>query len=614
MARITVNHTNFLDCITLIERNPYKRRALDTETTGLKAYLGDRLFSIIISTLENDYYFNFNTRPDNTGAFIPYENILPKSWLDDFKPMLEDPKNTWYLHNAKFDLHMLAQDGLFIGGTIYCTQSIARLIYNRLPSLKLSKVAELIGHKKDDKVEAYIMKHKLYTDVDVGKKKPKRNKHFDLVPFNLISEYGLTDGRVTFELGEYELNRIEELKQEQLNEGLPCISGVFNNEVELTNTLFYMEQTGVKVDIDYIKEAYNYEKESAEEYAAKFEGYTGIEFNDSPTCFKEAFKKLGLESGKTPLGNDSYSEENLPKNAVTELILGYRKHNKRAGTYFRNYLDLADENDVIHCNFRQDGTVTGRMSANEPNLQNVPKRGEDESKYPVRKCFIPRDGYFFIMVDFDQMEYRLLLDIAGESELIARIKEGLCVHTATAEGMGTEREAAKTLNFMLLYGGGAAKLAAALKIAIKKAKELKLDYFKTLKFVSALVKALTDTAKRRGFIVNWLGRRLYLDTNRPYTMPNHYIQGGCGDVVKMAMNKISKVLKPYKSNMLLQIHDELLIEMKYGEEDLIPDILKIMETTYPQNSLPLTAGVDFSNKNWFDKIKYKHVPKGGLNG
>jgi DNA polymerase I-like protein with 3'-5' exonuclease and polymerase domains len=93
-------------------------------------------------------------------------------------------------------------------------------------------------------------------------------------------------------------------------------------------------------------------------------------------------------------------------------------------------------------------------------------------------------------------------------------------------------------------------------------------------------------------------------------MPNHYIQGGCGDVCKLAMNKISSLLKPHKSNMLLQVHDELIIEMKYGEEDLIPKILNIMETAYPENSLPLTAGVDFSNKNWFDKVEYKHVPKG----
>lgn len=603
MGRIIVNHRNFKQCLEDVINEEYL--GLDTETRGLHAYLGHRLFSIIITSQHNSYYFNFNAMPDHLGKLAPVENILPLSWLDDFKNLFDRTYITWFIHNAKFDLHMLGVENLFIRGTVVCTEMLSRLINNRLSSYSLANMGALIGYPKDDTVEKYITKHKLYTEVDVGKKKPKKDKHYDLVPFEIISEYGLTDGEVVYKLGMYGLKRLKELDEEQTALGLPSIMGVYRNEVNLTKVLFAMERVGTRTDQAYIKEAYDYEIEMREEYAEKFYALTGEEFQDAATLFKKVFEKLGLEAGRTPKGNPSFSEANLPDNAVTELIVGWRKHNKRAGTYWRNYLDLADKDDVIHCNFRQAGTVTGRMSSFDPNLQNVPKRGEDQSKYPVRRAFIPREGYFFCMVDFDQMEYRLLLDIANEAEVIRQIKEeGLDVHTATANTMRVERDPAKTLNFMLLYGGGAAKLAAALKCTLAKAKQYKNIYFRSLRRVQRIVDALIKTSKQRGFIVNWLGRRLLLDELKPYAMPNHYIQGGCGDVCKMAMVAIHDLLKPHESRMLLQVHDELIIEIKKGEEFLIPKIKYIMENTYPSTNLQLTAGADYSLTDWHNKGAY----------
>jgi len=603
MGRILVNHRNFLDIVEELKKEDFI--GLDTETTGLHAYLGARLFSVILTSQYNSYYFNFNVKPDHLGGLAPVENMLPKSWLDDFKPLFEDATKTWFIQNAKFDMHILHVDGLELVGSVLCTMSMARLVYNRLPSYSLAALGELIGYPKDDTVEKYISKHKLYTEVDVGKKRPKKDKHYDLVPFEIMSEYGLTDGEVVYKLGMYCLKRIKELNEEQVAEGLPPLNDVFNNEVNLTKVLFKMEKVGTLTDPAYIKEAYDYEIEMRDEYADKFYALTEVEFQDAAACFKVVFEKLGLEAGRTEKGNASYSEENLPDNAVTQLIVQWRKHNKRAGTYWRNYLDLADDENVIHCNFRQAGTVTGRMSSNDPNLQNVPKRGEDKSKYPVRKAFIPRKGYFFAMVDFDQMEYRLLLDVAAEQDVIDKIlNEGLDVHTATANTMGVERDPAKTLNFLLLYGGGAAKLAAALNVTLQKAKSYKSIYFRSLRKVQNLVKELTAVAKRRGYLVNWLGRRIYLDEVKPYAMPNHYIQGGCGDACKLAMVKIDNLLNSYESRMLLQVHDELIIEVKYGEEAVIKDIKEIMENVYPSRQLKLTAGADYSLTDWHNKEGY----------
>lgn len=604
MSRHVVTTNTFHEFLDKIRLEEYL--AIDTETTGLNYYLGARVFSIIVSTINDDYYFNFNKEPDHIGQIAPKETILNELHYRELCELFEDPKKTIFMHNAKFDMHMLFSHVQRWSARIICTEAMARLVHNRLPSYSLANLGALIGFDKDDAVGKYIMKYKLYTLVDVGKKEPRKDKHFDLVPFSIMSQYGLTDGRVTIELGMYTLKRLEELNAQHIAEGLPELTQVVSNEISLTKVLFKMENRGILIDKEYCAEAYEYEKDQYLEAAAKFEAYTGVAFEDSAKCFKQVFLKLNLEPGRTPKGNPSYSEENLPDNPVTALILQYRKHYKRAGTYFRNYLDMADDNNAVHCNFRQAGTGPGRMSSSNPNLQNVPKRSEDKSKYPVRKCFIPRPGYFLAMIDWDQMEYRLLLDRAGEVGIIAKIiSEGLCVHTATAEAMNTEREPAKTLNFMLLYGGGAQKLATALKIALKRAKDLKKKYFTTLRRVQALIKGLQAKGVHRGFIVNWFGRRLLLDEERPYTLPNHYIQGGCGDVCKKAMIAMDKYIEDKEIFMLLQVHDEVIFEVKYGEEHHLTPLKNIMETTYPHILLPLTAGIEYSKTDWFKKTNFK---------
>ena len=601
--RIHVTNEN-LDAV-MFELECHGVFSLDTETSGFHAYLKDRLFSIIVSTYKDDFYFNFNDWADHLGNYAPKECILPRKSMRRLRGILDNPDNTVYMQNAKFDMHFLNVEklGIKFKSRIFCTQALARLVNNQLPSYSLANLGALIGFDKDDKVMKYILKNKLYTEVDVGKKKPRRDLHFDLVPFDIISAYGMQDGRVTFELGRYIESRLAELAKEQEEMGLPDLMNVVNNEIRLTKTLFRMEARGVKIDRDYCEQAYIYEMDQHHTACSKFYALTdGIEFQDASSCFKEAFTKLGLTAGKTEKGNDSYSADNLPDNEVTEIIIEARKHYKRATTYFKNYLDMAGEDDILHCTFVQGGTSTGRLSSRDPNLQNVPKRGEDESEYPVRKAFIPRKGKKFVMIDWDQMEYRLLLDIAGELETIQKILDGLDVHTATAEMMEVEREPAKTLNFMLLYGGGAQKLADALKILLLAAKNLKKKYFATLRKVQVLVKSIQVVAKKRGFIVNWFGRRI-LDAS--YRTPNHYIQGGCGDVAKLAMNKTDDYISNIDIDMLLTVHDEVILEMPIDlDMSKAEDICTIMKTVYPHRYLPLTAGIDFSLTDWHNKEAY----------
>jgi len=577
---------------------------LDLETTGLNPYTGAKLFSLIISTADEDYYFNFDGTPDHLGNLAPYNTVLPLRLLPYIITALKG--GTVFIHNAKFDQKfLLVEEVLALNSCrVICTYALGRLVNNLLISYSLDALGKLIGYEKDDSVEKYITKHKLYTKVDVGKKSPRKDKHYNLVPFDIISNYGMRDGRVCYELGIYILTRLEEMSEEQIKLGLLPLMPVVEREIELTPVLLDMEHTGIKINRAYTREAYEYQKDQYQEIEQKFYALTGLDFEDGRKTLTAAFKKMGLEHGYTEKGNPSFKDELLPDNTLGNLIRDWRHSYKLATTYYKNFLDIADDNDVIHCNFKQGGTSTGRFSCSEPNLQNVPKHGEDSNKYPVRSCFIPREDYFFLMVDYDQMEYRLLLDLAGEEEIINKIKGGLDVHTATAEEMDVDRFAAKTLNFMLLYGGGAQKLANALGTNLQDAKAKKNKYFRTLTKVKSIVNALINTVDRRGFVTNRFGRRLQKPVEGSYKIPNHFIQGGCGDIVKIAMVEVAKLLRPYKSRMLLQIHDELLIELHKDEKHLVPKIVKAMQGAYKEISLPLTAGTDYSNTNWYDKEPY----------
>ncbi len=181
---------------------------------------------------------------------------------------------------------------------------------------------------------------------------------------------------------------------------------------------------------------------------------------------------------------------------------------------------------------------------------------------------------------------------------------GLDVHQATADKMDVSRDEAKTLNFMLLYGGGNDKLAADLDIDVAKATRLRKDYFSAMPQVKEFINGVIYTAEKRGFIVNWLGRRCHFtNPDFAYKAPNYLIQGGCADVAKIAMVRCNKLLKPMRSKLIKVIHDELVFKVHRTELDVVPELHKIMETAYPHKHIPLTAGVDHSWTNWYDKVE-----------
>lgn len=569
--------------------------SLDVESTGLMAYHKDELFSIIIADENESYYFNFLRYEE-----MEEDQIIPREWLKQFSLAFKNPTSVWYMHNAKFDLSMLARENLFIAGTIHCTQAIARVEYNGHLKYSLSACAERIGEKKDDAVEKWISKEKAYKwQVLPGKKQRSKDKFYSKVPFNIIHPYGEQDARVTYKLGNHQVAAITELSKGKKVGPLQ----VMENERRFTKTCFNIERTGVLIDKKYCEEAGKFEKQNMEKAAVEFKRLTGKPLVNSAKELAPIFKELGEVFPQTEKGNDSFDKSVLDtfKTPAAAAVKEFRKAEKRA-SYFYSYLYYADQGGVIHADIKQSGTESGRVSYGNPNFQNVPKRGEDNSPFPVRRSIIPRPGFVLYDLDFMAQEYRLMVDYAGEKELAEKINSGLDVHVACQQMLGLkDRNTAKTMNFMKLYGGGAQKLADSLEISLEEARALSMKYWNNLPHVTRFIKDVARTAEVRGYIINWFGRVLHFPNPKfAYAAPNHLIQGGCADVVKVAMNKIGGYLADKKSRMLLQVHDSILFEIHESELSIVSEIKHIMETVYPYKLVPLLCDVSWSNKSWGD--------------
>ena len=576
--------------------------ALDTETTGLYPYLGDRPFSIIISGEGKGYYFNLQPYDDLADEFV----LSPEDLKYLNEKVFSSRNHYWFLHNAKFDLHMLKTLDIDLKGEIHCTMTFQRFIDNRgyLKDFSLARLATQINLSKSEEVDLYIKKHKLYADKTfLGDKKPLFNK----VPFDVISKYGLQDGLVTEALGNFQLLKIKELWSQVSAKKSEKIIPLITLEKATTKILQKMEEIGIKINRDYCERALDYERERLGVAVKKLEELTGGTFKDSNKVLAELFRKAGEEFPKTEKGNPSFTDAVLEgmTSPLASLLREYRGARKIISTYYENFLALADSEDIIHTNIRQGGTETGRFSCSDPNLQNIPKEEDTSQEFIVRRAFVPREDFCFVMIDYDQQEYRLMLDRAQELGVIKKIlEENLDVHTATAELMGVKRTPAKTLNFMLLYGGGSQKLANALGLTLAQAQELRKRYFSALPNVGKFIRGVIKQAEEVGYVFNWAGRKYHFTRELSYKAPNAIIQGGGADVMRCAMKACHDLLINQRalSRPILTVHDELLFEIHKSEIDLVPKLKKAMESAYKPIALPLTCSVSHSWVSWGDKV------------
>ena len=628
---------HFEEAVNFLSSCP--RVSFDTETTGLMPYKNDRLFAIVMTGMAEDgelrtYYWNFQ-HYDADSIVWPFEKIKK------LQPIFN--RGTRFAHNAIFDMHFLAQQGIEFNCDIHCTQIMARLLRNDHMSYSLDNCVDReLGLKKDERVETYIEENKLWKWAEIpGKDKRDKIKFFNLVPFDIIHPYAEKDAELCLSLGVKQEADFNKIAQDSVGSGFKSLNDLKQNEMKLTKVCFEMEREGVLVDQEYCERAATFEQARLDKAEIDFLALTGKELTDSGDFLAPIFERIGFPLGLTEKGNFEVTDKFLEATGhpVAKVIQDFRDAGKRANTYFRNYLHYADAEGRIHAGMKQAGTKTGRFSYQNPNLQNVPKAEFDTGEFPVRRAFIPEKYHTLVMIDYDQMEFRMMLDYAKQTDLIKQIQAGHDPHQATSDLTGLTRSQAKTLNFGLLYGMGLTKLAFGLKTLtpiervaliaydrledkrlarslmpkeqhdivrpiLDEMKAFKLKYFDALPMVENLIVNCTNSATDRGWVFNWFGRRFHFSDPRfAYRATNSVIQGGCADVVKKAMVALHPALPSFGVKMGLQIHDEIVFNVPNDELSCVDMIKNTMESVYPYTKLKLTCSVSHSETSWGDAVE-----------
>jgi DNA polymerase I len=527
---------------------------------------------------------------------------LPKSdVLNALRTVLEDGTIRKIGQNIKYDLIVFKKEGVDIAG-IACDTMLASYLLD--PSRR--------GHSLDDLAEIFLEHRTIHIKELIGK--GKSQILFSGVDIEQATEYACEDADVAFRVAEVLLPKIE----------AGGLHDLYNEvELRLIPVLADMELAGVRVDTSYLWQLSLEFGQTLETTEAAIYRIAGENFNiNSPKQLSEIlFNRLGLKPVKKTKTGQSTAldvlEELAHQHELPRKILDYRSIFKLKSTYVDALTSLVNpETGRIHTSYNQAVAATGRLSSSDPNLQNIPVRTAEGRK--IRKAFIPDDGFTFVAADYSQIELRVMAHLSGDARLKQAFSAGEDIHAITAaEVVGGSpahvtpemRQSAKAINFGIIYGMGAFRLAGQLGVGMAMAKQYLEDYYRTYAGVRTFMEALPEKATADGFVTTILGRKRFLpDLRNPNRIAqqaarrmaiNTTIQGSAADLMKLAMIRVHEELKERKlpAKMILQVHDELILEVQDdAAKDAASLIKEAMEGVYPL-SVPLVVDVA-SGKNW----------------
>ncbi|MCB0642027.1 MAG: DNA polymerase I, partial [Phaeodactylibacter sp.] len=568
----------------------------DTETTGIDANDAELVGISFAYEVHKGYYIP-----------IPADQDAARSIVAEFKGILENPKIEKIGQNIKYDCIILKWYGVEVKGALFDTM-IAHYLLE--PELR---------HNMDYMAETYLKyKPVSITELIGGKGKPQKTMRD--VPVEQVKEYAAEDADITLQLKEYLAPKLEA-------EGLNAL--YWEMEAPLVDALVELEYNGVRVDADFLAE---YSKEITEqvlELESSIYKTAGAEFNiASPKQVGEVLfdhMKIPYRWRKTKTGQYSTNEEKLAELAhespIVSDILRHRGLMKLKSTYVDALPKMVNpKTGRIHSSFNQALAATGRLSSNNPNLQNIPIRTPEGAK--VREAFVPRNKDFVLLAaDYSQIELRLIAEISGDEAMLEAFGKGQDIHSATAarvfgvpyeEVTKEQRYRAKTVNFSIIYGAGSTNLSRQLDIKRAEAKELIDNYFAQYQGLQRYMKETVDNARKLGYVKTLKGRRRYLrDINsRNAVIRGHAernaintpIQGTAADLIKLAMVNIHQAFQEagFRSKMILQVHDELVFDAHREELDTIkPLIEEKMKTALPGLKVPILVGMGVG-ENWLE--------------
>ena len=567
---------------------------LDTETTSTSS-IDAELVGLSFSVEEHKAFYV--PVPANREEALRIVNI--------FKPLYEDPKILKVGQNLKYDLEVLRNYDVRLDGPMWDTMIAHYLIQ---PELR---------HNMDYMAEVYLHYQTIHIDELIGPKGKNQRSMRDLSP-TLVYEYACEDADITLQLK----NKLEpELKR------LECEDLFYNIEMPLMPVLAEMEMNGVCLDTQSLAETSKLFTNRMNEIEQRIYELAGQQFNiASPKQVGEIlFDKLKIidKAKKTKTGQYVTSEEVLQqlknKHEIVADILEHRGLKKLIGTYIDALPKLINpRTGHIHTSFNQTITATGRLSSSDPNLQNIPIRGEDGKE--IRKAFIPEPGCLFFSADYSQIELRVMAHLSQDAQMIEVFREGKDLHAATAANIykkpieeitRDERTKSKRANFGIIYGITVFGLAERLDIPRDEAKMLIDGYFATFPQVHDYMEQSKQVARQQGYVTTLFGRRRYLPdinsanaTVRGFAERNAInapIQGTAADIIKVAMIHIFQRFKAegIKSKMILQVHDELNFSVYPDEKERVEQIvIEEMQNAF-QMAVPLVADSGFGD-NWLE--------------
>ncbi len=576
------NKTKLFQVIDSIKKDDIV--AFDTETTSTVSRLAKIVGFSFCFKEEEAYYVPINHFYLGVGEQIGFEDAKEAiKKLFTFKIVGQ---------NLKYDLNILLQNFNIKLDTLEADTMIEAWLLDPSNNVGL------------DKLSKRYFNHDMVKFKDVVKK----GENFSSVDLNEATLYASEDAWMTYKLFFLFENKLEEeLKKEAKNVEYPFII-----------TLLSMENEGIKVNVDFLEKLLEKANKTIENLTKDIFFLTQSEFNINSTkqLGEVLFEKLKLKKGKKTKTGYSTNEKvlNSLKNEhpVVEKILDYRESFKLRSTYIEPLLKLAkiDKKNRIYTSFLQTGTATGRLSSKNPNLQNIPVRSELGRE--IRKAFIAKENYSLISLDYSQMELRLLAHFSKDEALMEAFLENKDIHLETAIRIFGQKEAkekrniAKSINFGLLYGMGSRKLAETIGVAPKEAKKYIESYFQSFPTVKSYLESIVDFSKKEGFVETLLGRKRYFNYNEANAFikasyereaVNTVFQGSVADLIKLSMNKLYQEMKNSENKMLLQIHDELIFEVKNSEIEKFTVFAKdTMENIYKLN-IPLKCSVNIG-KNW----------------
>ncbi len=571
----------------------YQEFCFDTETTGFD-HFSDRIVGLSLAVEPHEaWYVSFT--PENTAAFA-----------EVVKPLFENERTTKIAQNIKFDMMVLARLGVEVRGRKIDTMIVHYLLD---PEAR---------HNMDFLAERYLNYSPIRIETLIGK--GTRQLTMDQVNIESVKEYAAEDADITLQIKQV---LWPELEKQGLVELYSTI------EEPMIEVLAAMELEGVKVDTqqlaDYAVEL-NAELAKLEAEIRELADEPMLNINSARQLGEVLFAKLRItdKPKMTKTRQFSTEEEYLQgfagKHRIVDLILRYRGVKKLISTYVEALPQLVNSvTGHIHTSFNQAVTATGRLSSTNPNLQNIPVR--DDMGRRIRKAFVPsNEQHLLLSADYSQVELRLMAHLSGDSSLIEAFQQGEDIHAATAaklfhkeiaEVTSDERRKAKTANFGIIYGISAFGLAQRLDIPRKEAKELIDGYFESYPKVKEYMERAVADAREKGYVTTAFGRRRILrdiDSRNAVARGvaernaiNAPIQGSAADIMKLAMVEIYRRFRAegIRSKMILQVHDEVIVDMLREEQEAVIRIVREAMEGVAQLSVPLIseAGV---GENWLE--------------